>query len=81
MTFGEAVPLCVSGAGLGNDAGADSSLRDMLHDVGDLGHIIVKPAGLADELLAGAWGQFALGVNRIDEDEAALMGDIRGLEC
>ena len=81
MTLGKAVPLCVSGAGLGNDAGADSALRDMLHDVGDLGDVIVKPASLTDELLAGAWGQFALGVNRIDEDEAALMGYISGLEC
>ena len=81
MTLGKAVPLGVGGAGLGNDAGADSTLRDMLHDVGDLWNIVVKPAGLSDELLAGAWGQFALGVDRIDEDEAALMGDICGLEC
>ena len=78
--FGAAVPLGIGGAGLGDDAGADGALGEVLDEVAGDADIVVEPAGFFEELGAGVGGGFALGVGGIQDDEAALAGELGGFE-
>jgi hypothetical protein len=52
----------------------------MLDEVGGDAEIIVKPAGFLEEGEAGlGWG-FALGLKGVEDDEAALAGELCGFE-